>query len=514
MPGTKRRTSLLLACILPLAFPSIAKADIIQGTVTDSSNNLPLYRVKVGVDSAHYVYTDTNGIFSLNTEGGTGVRLPGPGERSGLSWDADRMVFRFAGSPGKISIRVRNALGLVVDRISGAVSGNEWSCSLADLHQGLFFLTFTTGKEQSVYRVLNLGNGRIGSVQLISRNASGRSAALQKRSATQASTVATFSRSGYKTVSMNISGGQSNLDIKMPIAPTDTTSAFHPFFFSAEGVAAMSIVREGKVTWSYTPDIKGGEISDASMLANGNIVFAWEYGATEITPDKKIIWSYPAPANCQIHTCQPIGSDLAFIVINGNPARAKIINTKTNAVVMDKALPTGGSGVHGQFRNCRMTKAGTMLLAHMDMNTGGPYTVAEYDTATMQVVWSSKAGNGPWAAVRLKNGNTLFSAATSNAVFEVSKAGAVVWQASNNAPYNIPGVKLANNQTVTRLENGNTLLTNWQEPDNLPKIIEITPGRRVVWALNTKYNPPFANTSTTIQLLDEPGAMENFELQR
>ena len=34
-----------------------------------------------------------------------------------------------------------------------------------------------------------------------------------------------------------------------------------------------------------------GEISDASMQPNGNILFATQYGAAIVTPEKKIIWS-------------------------------------------------------------------------------------------------------------------------------------------------------------------------------------------------------------------------------
>jgi len=52
----------------------------------------------------------------------------------------------------------------------------------------------------------------------------------------------------------------------------------------------MYIVRGGKVVWSYTNPHKG-ELGDCTMLSNGNVVFSRQYGASEVTPDKKIVWA-------------------------------------------------------------------------------------------------------------------------------------------------------------------------------------------------------------------------------
>jgi hypothetical protein len=54
------------------------------------------------------------------------------------------------------------------------------------------------------------------------------------------------------------------------------------------------------------------------MLSNGNIVFSRRFGASEITPDKKIVWNFDAPPNTEIHTTQPIDKDRVLIVENGN----------------------------------------------------------------------------------------------------------------------------------------------------------------------------------------------------
>jgi len=68
---------------------------------------------------------------------------------------------------------------------------------------------------------------------------------------------------------------------------------------------------------SSEPDDANGvfqELGDASMLSNGNIMFSRKVGASEITPEKKIIWNYDAPKVCEIHTTRPIGTERVMII--------------------------------------------------------------------------------------------------------------------------------------------------------------------------------------------------------
>jgi len=57
------------------------------------------------------------------------------------------------------------------------------------------------------------------------------------------------------------------------------------------------------------------------MLSNGNIVFSRQFGASEITRDKKIVWKYDAPPGTEIHTAYPIDAARVLIMQNGNPAK-------------------------------------------------------------------------------------------------------------------------------------------------------------------------------------------------
>src|SRR5689334_13556251 len=80
--------------------------------------------------------------------------------------------------------------------------------------------------------------------------------------------------------------------------------AQHDFFYAGEAKEErMFIVRHGEVVWSYTHNGRG-EISDAILMPNGNVLFAHQFGVTEIDANKKVLWNYDAPAGTEIHTGQ------------------------------------------------------------------------------------------------------------------------------------------------------------------------------------------------------------------
>jgi hypothetical protein len=298
--------------------------------------------------------------------------------------------------------------------------------------------------------------------------------------------------------------------------------AQHPFFYAGEWNypnpdQAMFIVREGKVVWSYTIPLKSAtseiqEYSDATLLSNGNVIFARKTGAALVTPDKRVLWNYDAPKGFEVHVAQPLGLDRVMLVQNGNPAKMMIVNTESGRVERETILPTGNPAkTHGQFRRARMTPAGTLLAAHMDNNK-----VAEYDLDGKEI-WSL-AVPSPWAAVRLKNGNTLL---TSNRGFvrEVNPKGETVWEFTQK---DIPEIKLFSLQEANRLANGNTVISNWcpngiKNPKDWPtsvQVIEVTPDKKLLWALRAWDEPANLGPATVIQLLDEPGIPEKGEQQR
>jgi hypothetical protein len=287
--------------------------------------------------------------------------------------------------------------------------------------------------------------------------------------------------------------------------------AQHPFFYAGEDkVQSMFLVKDGKLAWSHTMPNSKGEISDAFLRANGNILFAHQFGITEISPRKTIVWHLDAPPGCEIHTAQPLAGGRVMYVQNGDPARLKVVSKATGKTDLEFTLPVKNpKGVHGQFRHVRMTDRGTFLVARMDMGK-----VAEYDGKGREV-WSVDVPS-PWSASRLPGGNTLI---TSNRTFvrEVDQAGKTVWELTQA---DLPDYKLVGTQVAVRLVNGNTLVNNWWnnwshkvDLENPPvQALEVTKAKRVVWALRSWRAPADLGPATTIQLLDEPPPAEDLKL--
>jgi mannan endo-1,4-beta-mannosidase len=315
-------------------------------------------------------------------------------------------------------------------------------------------------------------------------------------------------------------GGRTGLDAQMNPAALCTNLSMHPFLYAGEfqkqdndyfDNQKVYLVRDGKVVWTYnvTKASVGGrlvELGDISMKSNGHIVMSLGWGgAREIIPDytnpanSRIVWS--CQADEQIHTAQPVGDDKIFVIDNSKKPKAKLFDQTTGAVrVWD--LPAGGTDAHGMFRHCRLTASGTLLIAHMNMAK-----VVEYDSETLKPIWTCTNLPNAWAAVRLKNGNTLVSGNENKWVREVNPQGQVVWEFSNRDLPAGSGINLGNVQECDRLANGNTVICTWR---GSPSVLEVTPDKRIVWTLPKDY----LGNSSSIQLLDEPGAMEHGDLQR
>ena len=317
-----------------------------------------------------------------------------------------------------------------------------------------------------------------------------------------------FSLIASLVLAWTVGFGQRTKPAPIPIAPATLPGqglAQHDFFYAGEaGTRDMYIVRAGKVVWSGHDPAGRGEISDAVLLSNGNILYAHQFGVTLITPDKKVIWNYNAPTNCEIHTAQPIGTNHVVFIQNGPEPGVFAANLAAGKVERKFSLPVGNpKSTHGEFRHARLTDTGTYLVAHMDLGK-----IAEYDETGRQV-WSA-AAPGVWSAVRLKNGNTLICG---RGVREINPRGETVWEFTSA---DVPDYKFDSLQIATRLPNGNTLINNWVnqwngkiDPRTAPvQALEITPDKKVAWALRSWTNPNLG-PSTTIQLLDEPGVPED-----
>ena len=233
--------------------------------------------------------------------------------------------------------------------------------------------------------------------------------------------------------------------------------ARHPMLYVGENYTKMFLVNDGKVIWTYQTG-PGYEYDDVWMLSNGNILFTRMQYVAEITPEKKVVWRYDCnnskdTNHTEVHTCQPIGLHKVMFVVNGLPPRLMVVNTKSGAVEVNHELPYGQAfdtrNIHGQFRRARYTAQGTYLLSFLSENK-----VVELDK-NLNEVWSYPI-RSPWAALRLKNGNTLITDEHDSLTREVNPKGETVWEfKSSELPEAWRLVQAP--QTCTRLANGNTI---------------------------------------------------------
>lgn len=275
--------------------------------------------------------------------------------------------------------------------------------------------------------------------------------------------------------------------------------AEHPMLYIGEGYNKIFVVNDGKITWTYSTGT-GGEYDDVWMLSNGNVLFSRLQYVEEVTPEKKVVWRLDAPAGTEIHTCQPIGSDKVLFIENGLPPHLIVMNIKTGKKEVDHVLPaisdTDKRTVHAQFRRVRYTAQGTYLVPFLEMGK-----VVEYDKKFNEV-WSYKI-RSPWAAVRLRNGNTLITDENDVLTREVNRAGETVWEIKNT---DVPEeYRYGNSQSATRLANGDTVICSRGGRNHGPQLVEVTPEKKVVWVLEDWQD---LGPATAVQMLDEPGRPE------
>ena len=308
-----------------------------------------------------------------------------------------------------------------------------------------------------------------------------------------------------------------NKDYKLPGAGLKQ----HDFVYAGEWdlrkptAQSIFLVRGGKVVWQYsiplrtaTGDIQ--EFDDATLLSNGNIVYACMSGAGIVTPEKNIIWQYICAPGTQTHSCQPIGKDSVMMVLNGAVGKVLIFNTATNTLLKEIIIPTTSTNPHVQFRHVRMTPGKKSIMVGLM----GDKKVVEFDLDGKEV-WSVDAPS-PWSAIRLHNGNTLISGDGAGYTREVNPKGETVWEFTKaDAPF-----KVGNTQTAQRLANGNTVICSWIAGDNNTKnwpgtvqVFEVTPAKKIVWALSA-WDKPDLGPATSIQILGEPGNSDEGDMQR
>lgn len=266
----------------------------------------------------------------------------------------------------------------------------------------------------------------------------------------------------------------------------------HRFIKSGCGSGSVAIVgKDGAVEWEYKI---ADETSDAWLLPGGNIIFAYKHGVREVKPDQSTVWEFKAPADAEIHSCQPLPGDLFLIGESHNDGTSFLYEMdRTGAKKKTVTLKCGGTA-HSQFRQVRKTPQGTYLIT--SQRGGGKAEEVDGDGKTLRTFPA-----GRFTAVRLPDGNTLIACGDEHRVIEVDAKDKIVWEVTENE---IPGNKIGFAAGLQRLPNGNTVICNWSGHGSIkdqPQVFEITRDKKVVWELRN----PKLNMISSINILDAAG---------
>lgn len=296
--------------------------------------------------------------------------------------------------------------------------------------------------------------------------------------------------------------------VLITIAPL--ASAQHRVLVQGNGKLAIVDAR-GEVEW----DMPWGDIHDLHVLANGNIMV--QQGASMVVEidrkRKKVVWSYDSATmngnkgkRVEVHAFQPLADGNIMIAESGI---GRIIEVDRKGTIHHEIkLKVKHPSPHRDTRLVRKLPTGNYLVCHE-----GDGTVCEYD-ARGAVVWrydiplfdqKPRGGHGPeawgnqtFAALRLKNGNTLISTGNGHSVVEVTKEKKIVWRLQQKE---LPRIILAWVTTLEVLPNGNYVIGNCHAGKGQPLLVEIDPTtKRVVWTFDQYAR--WGNSVSNTKILD------------
>ena len=278
------------------------------------------------------------------------------------------------------------------------------------------------------------------------------------------------------------------------ILTTAAARASHPFICCDYGGGKVAeVTADGKIAWEYP--CKSPQ--DCWRLPNGNTLFAFVSGAIELTPERKVVWEYKAPADVkvEVHGCQPL-PDGKVLIVECGPSRIIEVDREGKITKEIKLTTAPEVKLHNQFRRTRKLANGHYLVCFK-----GEGKIVELD-AEGKVLRSIKVPGDPHGVLSLPDGHLLITCGDGHKVIELDAQEKVVWELNEN---DLPGNPLRLMAGAQRLPNGNTVFCVYLGHGHIgeqPQVIEVTRDKKVVWQFDDHAH---FKTINQVQLLDVPG---------
>ncbi len=256
--------------------------------------------------------------------------------------------------------------------------------------------------------------------------------------------------------------------------------------FLATGAETRIVDDEGKTVWTYP-----GATRDGSVLPNGHILLAVSKNKTdypggavvEITRDLKKVFEFKGTQS-EVNTAQLLPNGNIMLTEAGDKPRVLEVS-REGKIVVEVPIQAQTSNHHMQTRMSRKLDNGNYLVPQLNDKV-----VREY-TPEGKIAWEFKSPAElkdamPFTVVRLPDGHTLVTLTHSDTVVETDKEGKVVWQFSNA---DTTDKLIADACGAQRLPNGDTVICSYHIGEKRTKLIEVTPGKKVVWTFNEEKGP-------------------------
>lgn len=248
-------------------------------------------------------------------------------------------------------------------------------------------------------------------------------------------------------------------------------------------IAVVNKTAGNAIEWKYgLPE--GSECNSVEILpGTGDVLLSYKKGARVVKRDSingggTIVWDFTDVADtAELQTATRLADGGYLLAICGSPMRIVELDSTGLNVRREVEYDLGITPAHAQFRRVIKAENGNYLVPII---TAGKVLEIKDDST---LVTEYNVGGTPFSVQELVGGNLLVALGDGHSVVEIERAGGNLVRKIDT----VPGVPLHFVAQTRRLDNGNTLISNWQghlpaEEQTAVQLVEIDPAGAVVWA--------------------------------
>ncbi|WP_298061648.1 hypothetical protein [uncultured Rikenella sp.] len=273
-----------------------------------------------------------------------------------------------------------------------------------------------------------------------------------------------------------------------PAAPQDKILIAGSFW---DTIAVVNRSAGDAIEWKYGLP-KGSECNSVEIVpGTGDVLLSYRRGARVVRRDSTngggtIVWDYTDVADtAELQTATRLPDGGYLLAICGTPARIVELDSTGLNVRREVRYDLGIQPAHAQFRRVAKSRNGNYLIPII--SNGKVLEIKDDSTLVMEY----NVGGSPFSVQELANGNLFVALGDGHCSIEIERAGGNLVQRIDS----ISGVPMHFIAQSERLNNGHTLISNWQghlpaKRQTAAQLVEIDSAGLVVWAYDGRSGRP------------------------